>query len=61
MRTAEDNNEGFSLETIDKVLRDVYVDDLLKSFEMTDQAEEITKALQELLAKGEFHLKSTKT
>ena len=30
-RTAADNSEGFSSETVDAVMRDFYVDDLLKS------------------------------
>ena len=55
-RTAADNSEGFSAETVDAVMRDFYVDDLLKSFETTSQAVEITKELQELLAKGGFQL-----
>ena len=55
-RTAADNREGFSSETVDAVMRDFYVDDLLKSFETTSQAVEITKELQELLAKGGFQL-----
>ena len=55
-RTAVDNREGFSSETIDAVMRDFYVDDLLKSFETTSHAVEITKELQELLAKGGFQL-----
>ena len=55
-RTAADNSEGFSSQTIDAVMRDFYVDDLLKSFETTSQAVEITKELQELLAKGGFQL-----
>ena len=37
-------------------MRDFYVDDLLKSLETTSQAVEITKELQELLAKGGFQL-----
>ncbi|XP_067045910.1 uncharacterized protein [Acropora muricata] len=37
-------------------MRDFYVDDLLKSFETTSQVVEITKELQELLAKGGFQL-----
>ena len=55
-RTAADNREGSSSETVDAVMRDFYVDDLLKSFETTSQAVEITKELQELLAKGGFQL-----
>lgn len=53
-RTAADNSNGFSSETIDAVMRDFYVDDLLKSFDTTSRAVEITKELQELLAKGGF-------
>ena len=44
-RTAANNREGFSLETVDAVMRDFYVDDLLKSFETTSQAVEIAKEL----------------
>ena len=55
-RTAADNSEGFSSETVDTVMRDFYVDDLLKFFETISQAVEITKELQELLAKGGFQL-----
>ena len=55
-RTPADNSEGFSSETVNAVMRDFYVDDLLKSFETTSQAVEITKELQELLAKGGFQL-----
>ena len=55
-RTASNNSEGFSSETVDAVKRDFYVDDLLKSFDTTSQAVEITKELQELLAKGGFQL-----
>ena len=55
-RTAADYSEGFSSQTIDAVMRDFYVDDLLKSFETTGQAVETTKELQELLAKGGFQL-----
>ena len=45
-----------SPQTTEAVMRDFYVDDLLKSFERTSQAVEITKELQELLAKGGFQL-----
>ena len=55
-RTAADYSKGFSSQTIDAVMRDFYVDDLLKSFETTGQAVEITKELQELLAKGGFQV-----
>ena len=47
-RTAVDNREGCSSETIDAVMRDFYVDKLLKSFETTSRAVEITKELQDL-------------
>ena len=55
-RTAADYSEGFSSQTINAVMRDFYVDNLLKSFETTGQAVETTKELQELLAKGGFQL-----
>ena len=55
-RTVADNREGFSSETVDAVMRDFYVDDLLKSLETTSQAVEITKELQELLEKGGLQL-----
>ena len=55
-RTASDNSEGFSSETTDAVKRDFYVDDLLESFDTTSRAVQITKELQERLAKREFQL-----
>jgi len=55
-RTALDNSETFSSETIDAVLRDFYVDDPLKSFKTSGNAVQITKELQQLLAKGGFKL-----
>lgn len=55
-KAANDNREDFSSETVEAALRDFYVDDLLKSFETTGQAVEVTKQLQELLASGGFQL-----
>ena len=55
-RTAQNNRKDFSAEAIDAVLRDFYVDDLLKSFKTTNQAVEVTKELQQLLANGGFQL-----
>ena len=55
-KTATDNTEDFSRETLDAVMQYFYVDDLLKSFKTTREAVEITKQLQELLARGGFKL-----
>ena len=55
-KTATDNTEDFSRETVDAVRQDFYVDDLLKSFKTTREAVEITKQLQELLTRGGFKL-----
>jgi len=55
-RTALDNSKTLSSETIGAILRDFYVDDLLKSFKTSGDAVQITKELQELLAKGGFQL-----
>ena len=60
-RTALDNSETFSLETIDTVLRDFYVDDLLKSFKTSVDVVQITKELQELLVKRAFQFTKVKS
>lgn len=58
LRRGAADNSGFSSETIGEVIRDsyMYVDDLLKSFETTNQAVEITKELEKRLPKGGFQL-----
>ena len=55
-KTATDNTEDFSRETVDAVMQEFYVDDLLKSFKTTGEAVEITNQLQELLTRGRFKL-----
>ena len=55
-KTATDNTEDFPRETVHAIMQDFYVDDLLKSFKTTGEAVEITKQLQELLARGGFKL-----
>ena len=55
-KTATDNTEDFPRETVDAVMQDFYVDDLLKSFKTTGEVVEITKQLQKLLARGGFKL-----
>ncbi|XP_073237467.1 uncharacterized protein [Porites lutea] len=55
-KTAKDNEKDFSQEAIDAVLKDFYVDDLLKSFADSERAVQVSKQLQELLARGGFEL-----
>ena len=55
-RTAKDNEKDFSQEAVDAVLKDFYVDDLLKSFADSERAVQVSKQLQELLARGGFEL-----
>ena len=55
-RTAKDNANDYSSAAKDAVLRDFYVDDLLKSFSDSDEARDKGKELQSLLAEGGFQL-----
>ena len=55
-KTAEDNFEYHSSSAIDSVMRDFYVDDMLKSFPTVNQAIEISHDIKNLLSKGGFHL-----
>ena len=55
-KTAKDHERYFSSEAVDAVLRDFYVDDLLKSFSNAEQAIAIAKEIQQLLVKGGFQL-----
>ena len=55
-KTAKDNEKDFSQEAVDAVLKDFYVDDLLKSFADSERAVQVSKKLQELLARGGFEL-----
>ena len=56
LRRTEAGHDKASSETFDAGFRDFYVDDLLKSFKTNTESVEITKELQELLARGEFQL-----
>ena len=55
-KTATDNSHDYSQETLDAVLRDFYVDDLLKSFSEPEQAKRVSKELESMLAKAGFQL-----
>ena len=55
-KTAKDNEKDFSQEAVDAVLKDFYVDDLLKSFADSERAVQVSKQLQELLVRGGFEL-----
>ena len=55
-RTATDNSHDYSQETLDAVLRDFYVDDLLKSFSEPEEAKRVSKELESMLAKAGFQL-----
>ena len=55
-RTAIDNQTTSSEETISTVLRDFYMDDLLKSLPSEDETAQLTLQLIELLSRGGFPL-----
>lgn len=55
-KTADDNKQDFSREAFDAVLRDFYVDDLLKSFVHSECVINVGKELHELLVKRGFEL-----
>ncbi|XP_038060160.1 uncharacterized protein LOC119731170 [Patiria miniata] len=55
-RTADDNEDMFSSDAVQAVKENFYVDDLLKSFKLEDDAAFMVKQLTHLLAKGGFHL-----
>ncbi|XP_044174392.1 uncharacterized protein LOC122958023 [Acropora millepora] len=55
-RTAIDNQDTCSKETTSTVLRDFYMDDLLKSLSSEDDTAELALQLIELLARGGFRL-----
>ena len=56
MRTAQDNSSNFSAETIRSVMKNFYVDDLLKSTRSVKEARELAQQLSELLKLGGFRL-----
>lgn len=55
-KKAKGNEQHFSAEVVDAVFKDFYVDDLLKSFVDAEHAVNLSRQLQELLARGGFHL-----
>ena len=55
-RTAQDNVGRFNCETIQTVLNDFYMDDLLKSVKTPDEAVNLAKELTQLLSSGGFRL-----
>ena len=55
-KTALDNATHADEETVQTVLRNFYVDDLLKSVESVEKANKLILQLQELLSRGEFQL-----
>lgn len=55
-RTADDNAGGFNEDTIHTILRNFYVDDLLKSVENVPRAIELSNQLRNVLSKGGFNL-----
>ena len=55
-KTASDNADKFSDETITTVQRNFYVDDCLKSVETTDKAKRLVAELRALLSMGGFRL-----
>ena len=56
-KTANDNKNGFDVQTIDTVNRNFYVDDCLKSVPVAEEAIKLVDQLPRLLARGGFHLK----
>ena len=55
-RTAKDNIDTFSSAAVNTVLRDFYVDDLVKSVGDEKQAVSLAEELTQLLKTGGFHL-----
>ena len=55
-RTAIDNAKYFCEEVVNTVLRDFYIDDLLKSVETLEEAIMMQSQLKEILLRGGFHL-----
>ena len=55
-KTADENRTAFPLETAERVKRNFYVDDLLKSVENIASAIQLARELQELLGRGGFRL-----
>ena len=55
-RIARDNHEDFAPETFETVLKNFYVDDLLKSVNSSGDAIKLAKELMEMLVRGGFRL-----
>ena len=55
-KTAIDNASAYSKETISSVLRDFYMDDLLKSLPSEEEATKLAVQLTDLLSRGGFRL-----
>ena len=55
-RTATDNQDHFDEETIERVRKNFYVDDCLKSVQIEQDALRLNGQLRDLLAKGGFRL-----
>ena len=58
-KTAIDNQTTCSEETTSTVLRDFYMDDLLKSLPSEEETAQLALQLIELLSRGGFRLKAT--
>lgn len=56
VRTAEDCRGRFSDDVINAVLRNVYLDDCLKSVNIVSDAISLVKDLQDVLNLGGFHI-----
>jgi len=55
-KTAWDNEDKYSKEAVDTVLRDFYVDDLVKSVDMVSDAVQLTKDVTNMVKEGGFRL-----
>ena len=56
LKTAADNKDTFSVEAVDTVERNLYVDDCLKAVVDEDAAVDLVHDLRDLLSKGGFRL-----
>lgn len=55
-RTAEDNREHFRPEVIDTILKNLYMDDLLKSVPTVQEAVQLIADVKSVCQRGGFHL-----
>ena len=56
-KTALDNKEDFQTCTVEAVLRDFYMDDLIKSCKLESEATTLASELKEMLSRGGFNLR----